>query len=326
MKSFSIIIPAYNEGENLPRLLESIRKADNGPQDYEIIVVDDGSTDATAKIARSSPKVRIISHPKNLGRFAARKTGAEAAKHERLLFVDARAEISPESLSNLLTIEDKAVVGYCLNSDQLTWFEIFYTAIRKKLFARFYHAWGKEIRITLKNFDAYPKGTGIFAIDRKIFLRCLREPDLQNMGADSSDDTKLLRKIAKNCHLLLTPKLAIVYHGRRSFRQSVAHLFYRGAKFVDYYCHPIGKRFWQIIILPFGAFIMILSLGFFLINVGYGLHFLIAILILWTGIALFLNRKASEMIVIFIVIPVALSVYYAGILRGFILKGFQHRR
>ncbi len=76
-------LPAYNEAAALPELLDNIGAEcrDNG-LDYEIIVVDDGSTDGTADAAREAAKiwnVRLVQHPRNLGLAAAIRTGLTTA-------------------------------------------------------------------------------------------------------------------------------------------------------------------------------------------------------------------------------------------------------
>ena len=90
----SFIVPAYNEELELPRALAAIRLAANASQQpYEIIVVDDASTDATAQIAKSAGAVVV---PVNYRQIAAvRNAGAREAKGDIFIFVDADTFISP---------------------------------------------------------------------------------------------------------------------------------------------------------------------------------------------------------------------------------------
>ena len=77
----SIILPTYNEEEALGADLDDIHKAMEATSyRYEIIVVDDGSRDRSADIARERPWVRLIQHPFNRGNGAARTTGVRAAR------------------------------------------------------------------------------------------------------------------------------------------------------------------------------------------------------------------------------------------------------
>ncbi len=91
----SVVIPAYNEVDRLPPYLE--RVSDYLSVDfsgrYEVIVVDDGSRDATAesvnKMSGSRPEIVLIRHDRNLGKGAAVRTGVLASRGDLVLFTDA---------------------------------------------------------------------------------------------------------------------------------------------------------------------------------------------------------------------------------------------
>jgi glycosyltransferase involved in cell wall biosynthesis len=84
-KVIDIIVPAYNEQERIPKVLEAICPIGWVNQ---VIVVDDCSTDETSKVARSFP-VKLISHLKNSGKGAALQSGIKASQAEILVFIDA---------------------------------------------------------------------------------------------------------------------------------------------------------------------------------------------------------------------------------------------
>ena len=90
----SIIIPAYNEEKLLPRCLNSIFKNDL-PHDFEVIVVNNNSTDNTAKVARSFPGVKVINESKK-GVTKARQAGFLASSGDILVFFDADNVISKD--------------------------------------------------------------------------------------------------------------------------------------------------------------------------------------------------------------------------------------
>ena len=93
---FSVIIPAFNSAKTLARAIESVR-VQSWPV-HEIIVVDDGSTDATADIARQfGDKVRLIQQ-ENSGVSVARNAGAAAATGDWLAFLDADDWYTPDRL------------------------------------------------------------------------------------------------------------------------------------------------------------------------------------------------------------------------------------
>ena len=83
----SVIVACYNGEHTLKACLDSLERL-NYP-DYEIILVDDGSTDATPKIAAEHPRARLFTHPQNLGLSVARNTGIAAATGEIVAFTDA---------------------------------------------------------------------------------------------------------------------------------------------------------------------------------------------------------------------------------------------
>jgi len=83
----SIVIPAYNEADNIGRLIESIQYQDYPFECYEIIVVDDGSTDKTGRIA-AQYGVKVIRHEKNLGKAKSLEDGIRAARGDVIITMD----------------------------------------------------------------------------------------------------------------------------------------------------------------------------------------------------------------------------------------------
>lgn len=100
----SFIFPAYNEAENLRRFpMEVIPVFDLLGQEYEVIVVDDGSFDDTATIARTlGPKVRLVQHEKNKGLGAAVRTGIASAQGNLVITMDTDLTFAPKDVSKLL--------------------------------------------------------------------------------------------------------------------------------------------------------------------------------------------------------------------------------
>ena len=100
---YSIIIPAYNEEELLPRTLQSVRHAMfKQKQTGEVIVVDNNSSDRTAAIARQSG-ARVV--PESVNQISrARNTGGRAAVGRNLIFLDADTVLSPELLDKALNL------------------------------------------------------------------------------------------------------------------------------------------------------------------------------------------------------------------------------
>ncbi len=111
----SIIVPTYNAADTLPACLSALQQQVVDPElvpFWEIIVVDDGSTDATTQIVEQFDGVRLITHETNLGRSDARNNGALAAEGEILLFTDADCRPTPDWLMKMLAgFNDPAVIG-----------------------------------------------------------------------------------------------------------------------------------------------------------------------------------------------------------------------
>jgi dolichyl-phosphate beta-glucosyltransferase len=103
----SVVIPAYNERERLPRtVLETIRWCDGEKLDFEVIIADDGSKDETLALARqfeqSDHRVRAIACP-HLGKGAAVRMGMLNARGSRVLFMDADGATPLSEIPKLLT-------------------------------------------------------------------------------------------------------------------------------------------------------------------------------------------------------------------------------
>ena len=98
----SIIIPAYNEEKAIASQIEAVKNVLNTHKiTHELIVVDDGSSDNTAKQAKRSD-VCLIHHPENRGYGASLKTGISAAKNETIVIIDADVTYPAEAIPSLL--------------------------------------------------------------------------------------------------------------------------------------------------------------------------------------------------------------------------------
>ena len=104
MPKLSIVIPIYNVEQYLAKCLDSVLR--DPAEDYEIIAVNDGSTDASGAIAREYAtryldRIRLIEKP-NGGLGSARNAGIEAASGDYLLFLDSDDSLSPGAVSEML--------------------------------------------------------------------------------------------------------------------------------------------------------------------------------------------------------------------------------
>lgn len=118
----SVVIPAKNEVDNLRPLIGEVRQALDGVHDYELIYVDDGSTDAswdTLKevIAEGYDRLRVLRHERSTGQSFAVLTGARAARGQWLVVLDADGQNDPADIPGMVSSvleahgKDNRVVG-----------------------------------------------------------------------------------------------------------------------------------------------------------------------------------------------------------------------
>ena len=94
----SVIIPVYNEDKTIANLVSKIKSC---YPDFDVIVIDDGSTDSTADAAQAAG-ARVYSHPYNIGNGAAVKSGIRVADGDILVFLDGDGQHDPEDIAKLL--------------------------------------------------------------------------------------------------------------------------------------------------------------------------------------------------------------------------------
>lgn len=97
----SVVVPVFNEQENLPILQSEIRAALGG-LDYELIFVDDGSTDASADKIDRAVNVRVLRFEKNAGQSAALYAGIKAARGRTIVMIDSDLQNDPADIPKLL--------------------------------------------------------------------------------------------------------------------------------------------------------------------------------------------------------------------------------
>ncbi len=103
---FTLLIPCYNEAENIPVLYERLKKVLAHITEYEILFIDDGSSDGTAEllkeISEKDEKVSFIKFSRNFGHQAALKAGYDYARGEAVICMDADMQHPPEMIPKMI--------------------------------------------------------------------------------------------------------------------------------------------------------------------------------------------------------------------------------
>lgn len=127
-RSLSVVIPALNEQGNIQGSLDSVMvAAEKHFEDYEIIVVNDGSTDRTLEIVETNmarnPRIRVVSHEKPWGFGASYHDGRRHATKTFTVMVHGDNAFDPGTLSNFFSNAGKAdvVCGYIANPEARSW-------------------------------------------------------------------------------------------------------------------------------------------------------------------------------------------------------------
>jgi len=111
---FSVVVPVYNEEKVIKKVLREIKRTLKKEKvRFEIIVVNDGSTDSSGQILEKEKGIRILAHSKNKGYGATIKTGVMKAKFENIIMIDGDNTYSPQDISLLIKNfkDEEMIVG-----------------------------------------------------------------------------------------------------------------------------------------------------------------------------------------------------------------------
>lgn len=215
---YSIIIPAYNSEKTIDSCLKSLIFQPVPKELYEIILVDDGSTDATAKIVQTYPV--IYHYQKNKGPAAARNKGVELAKGEIILFTDS------DCVPDQYWIQE--MVSPFIKNDKISGVKGAYKTKQMHFTARFAQAEFEDRFVLLKQskfidmVDTYSA-----AFKRDVFLEAGGfDP---SFPVANNEDTELSYRLVSGGHLLVFNPSAFVYHTHPdTLRKYLKIKFWRG--------------------------------------------------------------------------------------------------
>jgi len=103
----AVIMATYNRADTLPRAIDSVLRQSH--RDWELLIVDDGSTDATPMVLEAlvDPRIHIYRHPENRGVGAAKNTGLDHISGEWFTTLDSDDEMIPEALEVMLASAER---------------------------------------------------------------------------------------------------------------------------------------------------------------------------------------------------------------------------
>jgi glycosyltransferase involved in cell wall biosynthesis len=181
----AVVVPAYNEEASLATVVEDvIRVAEAALDDYEVVVVDDASTDGTAEVARAlcerRPHVRLVRHAKNQGSGGAILSGIREARCELVMYVPADGQFKIEEIADFVKAIEGCdiVIGARIRRTDYSWFRLLsskvFIVLVNLLFrhdlkdVNWVHMWRRKV------FDAVsPRSRGVFMLE-EILVRARR--------------------------------------------------------------------------------------------------------------------------------------------------------
>lgn len=223
----SVIIPAHNAGATISACIRALQAQQDVPHPYEIIVVDDGSSDATPELAQQS-SVRLLRSQERRGAAAARNLGIQVARGDIVCFTDADCAPQPEWLAQLIDPLQR--------NPQIAGAKGIYATRQQEIVARF-------VQIEYEDkYDRLRKQPRIDFIDT-YSAAYRRQVLLDNGGFDERiffvEDQELSFRLAARGYQMIFQPSAVVYHHHSD---SIARYF-RKKFMIGYWKAQIIRRF-----------------------------------------------------------------------------------
>jgi glycosyltransferase involved in cell wall biosynthesis len=204
MPTVSIIIPTYNRAHVLGRAIRSVLAQTY--QDFELIIVDDGSTDNTERLVKSfnSKKIRYIRHRENKGPAAARNTGIRSAKGDFIAFQDSDDEWVSEKLEKQMRALATAPpeVGIVYTSVYIT------TKNNRKRFGAYASLAPKEGDV----FSSLLKGRFVLPSTTVIKRECFERAGVFDERLSPIEDSELSLRFSRHYHFKCINEPLVLYY------------------------------------------------------------------------------------------------------------------
>ena len=167
MPQLSVVVPVFNERDNIVPLLTEIAAALRGRADFEIVYVDDASKDDTQTVLTTAksqfPELRVMRHLSQSGQSTAVRTGVKAARGEWIATLDGDGQNDPADIPKLLAMRDES-------STSIKLFAGWRVHRKDSGSKRVASQWANAIRRRLLRDDTPDTGCGIKLFDRAAFL------------------------------------------------------------------------------------------------------------------------------------------------------------
>lgn len=266
--SVTILLPAYNEEQSIAATIQKIKGL---YPDFEILVIDDGSTDNTMKEAMDAGAT-VWPHPYNIGNGAAVKTGMRIASGEWIVMMDADGQHKPEDIALLLAHKDKydMVVGARtkksdtslhrdLANKTYNWFACYVTNFKVEDLTSGFRLvkadTARQFLYLLPNTFSYPSTITLSYLRSG---RSIKYIPIQTEARQGKSKIKLLQDGSR--FLLIITKIATLFSPLRVFLPVAITLFLTG---LGYYIYTFitQHRFTNMSMLLFTASIIVFMMG-----------------------------------------------------------------
>jgi dolichol-phosphate mannosyltransferase len=167
MPELSVVVPVFNEQDNIPPLLAEVAAALRGQVDFEIVYVDDASRDGSVAALTAAkatyPELRVIRHASQSGQSTAIRTGVKAARGQWIATLDGDGQNDPADIPKLLVMRDQS-------PSTIKLFAGWRVDRRDSGSKRWASKWANAIRSRLLRDQTPDTGCGIKLFERDAFL------------------------------------------------------------------------------------------------------------------------------------------------------------
>jgi glycosyltransferase involved in cell wall biosynthesis len=269
-RKLTVVIPVFNEERWIVETLRALAVATARAPSLRVdaVVVDDGSTDDTADAAADAQDVlpvRVIRQA-NSGRFAARTRGIDEAAGDLILLLDSRVSLDADALAFVAArldddLRDTVWNGHVRIETAGNPYGSFWNALTEIAWADYFDE-PRTTHFGVPEFDRFPKGTTCFLAPRALLAASFGEhASYYDDSRKANDDTPMIRRIAEQHPIGISPSFSCVYRPRDALGPFVRHAFHRGIVFLDGHGRR-GSRFLPLVVAfyPVSAGIAIVAL------------------------------------------------------------------